>query len=360
MSSSSAESGKSRAKIVISDLHLGEGRRNWDGSINVLEDFTVDSKFVEFIDFFSKAYDELELILNGNFLEMMRCRAVVDSPDIIYETYALDIVRLAISGHPQVFEALRRFMENPGHRLVYVMGNADCGVLWTKVQDELRAAISPRMEFRSHHYRDGGVYVEHGHAYDPFLSIDSERAFAEKDSLSVLQLPWGAFFSAHFIQPLRALRPQFYRVRPMGNYMVWAFLFETLFFVRIVTRFFRVIWKALRLKSYPGRRWWTLFGILLNRADPDALEERAEILLTEEGLQKVIFGHTRLAGYRQFSSGKEYFNSGTWTRNLSLDLRSLGAFHRLTYVLVEYSVNAEPQAKLMEWFGKYEVIEDYV
>ncbi len=357
---SQTERSRSRAKIVVSDLHLGEGRRNWDGSINVLEDFTVDSKFVEFVDFFSKAYDELELVLNGNFLEMMRCRAAVDSPDIVYETYALDIVRLAIAGHPTVFAALSRFMENERHRLIYILGDSDSGILWTKVQDELRKAISPRMEFRAQAYQDSGVYIEHGHDYDPFFRIDSERAFEEKEGLSLLRLPWGAFFNAHFIQPLRAVRSQFYRVRPMKHYLTWTLLFETRFLFKLIAQFLRMLWKALILRSYPGRNWWTLFGIFSNRADAEALEERAEILLMEEGVQKVVFGHTHLAGYRQFNSGKEYFNSGTWTRNLSLDLRSLGSFHRLTYVLVEYSATSEPQAKLMEWFGKYEVIEDYV
>src|SRR5437764_358433 len=128
-----------RARIVVSDLHLGEGKRNWDGSLNILEDFSVDSRFAEFIHFYSKAYDEVELVLNGNFFEMLRCRAVLDYPDILFETYAVELVRVAMDGHPQVMRALHQFMENPRHSMVYIIGEADAGVHWPRVQEEIQA-----------------------------------------------------------------------------------------------------------------------------------------------------------------------------------------------------------------------------
>ena len=352
---------KSRAKLVVSDFHLGEGRRNWDGSLNVLEDFTVDHRFAEFLDFYSKAYDEVELILNGNFFEMLRCRAVHDYPDILFETYAVELLRVALDGHPKVEEALKRFMTNTSHSLVYILGEADVGMLWPRVQEEFRARISDRVQFYPSYYLKHGVYVEHGHQYESMYALDVGDPFKSVDGVSVLKLPWGAFFNAHFIQPLRKLRPQFYRVRPMRNYLVWSFLFETRFLIRVVFQFLKMLVSASSRKMYPGNSLLTVFKIFRQAADSETLEDYAEVLLSSDTTHKVVFGHSHIPNYRQFENGKEYFNSGTWTRNLSLDLRSLGAFHRLTYVLIEFaSENQEPRAKLMEWHGKYEVIEDYL
>jgi UDP-2,3-diacylglucosamine pyrophosphatase LpxH len=351
---------KTKVKILVSDLHLGEGRRNWDGSLNFLEDFTVDHRFVEFIDYYSKAYDEVELILVGNTFEMLRCHALQDDPDVLFETYALELIRLELDGHPMFVEALREFMKNPHHKISYLMGEADAGVLWPKVQEELKERISARMEFFNNDYFFDGVYVQHGHQYDSMYSMNTADAFKEVNGLPVLKLPWGAFFNAHFIQPLRRLRPQFYRVRPMRLYLVWALFFETRFFFRIMAQFLRMLISASAKRKYPGSSFRDIFKLFSQAADSEALERYAEVLLTSDDFQKVIFGHSHIPNYRQFRNGKEYFNCGSWTKNLSLDVRSLGASHRLTYVLLEY--RAEPlmiQAKLMEWRGKHQVVEDY-
>ncbi|MBN8555286.1 MAG: hypothetical protein J0L93_07575 [Deltaproteobacteria bacterium] len=352
---------KSKARIVVSDLHLGEGRRNWDGSLNVLEDFLVDRRFAEFLDFYSRAYDEVEIVLNGNFFEMLRCRAVIDYPDIVFETYAVEMIRVAMEGHVEVVDALKRFMENPAHSIVYIIGEADVGVFWPKVQQELREKISDRIKFYDSFYFESGIHIEHGHQYEAMHAIDVKEPFKDAEMLRVLKLPWGAFFNAHFIQPLRKIRPQFYRVRPMQNYLMWALIFETRFLFKVIMQFIRMLFSARSRSLYPGNSWVTVFRIFSQAADTEALEEYAEILLSSDSVKKVIFGHSHIPNYRQFENGKEYFNAGTWTRNLSLDLRSLGAFHRLTYILIEFrGEGADPQAKLMEWYGRHEVIEDYV
>lgn len=357
----SSSSSKTRAKIVVGDLHLGEGKRNWDGSFNILEDFTVDHRFVELLDHYSKAYDCVELVLNGNFFEMLRSRAVADYPDIVFETYAQELVRVAMDGHPEVIAALRRFMQTPENTLIYILGEADVGVLWPKVQEEIRNRISHRIQFFSDYYLESGIYIQHGHQFESMYVLDKDAPFKEVDGLKVLKLPWGAFFNAHFIQPLRRIRPQFYRVRPMRNYLMWAFLFETRFLMRVVAQFVKMLFSAGSRRLYPGSSLFTIFKIFSQGVDSQDLEEQAETLMLSDTIQKVIFGHTHIPNYRQFDTGKEFFNTGTWTKNLSLDLRSLGSFHRLTYVLVEYrGEGKEPQTKLMEWQGKYEIVEDYL
>jgi len=359
MSEGTLSSSKTRARIVVSDLHLGEGRRNWNGSLNVLEDFTVDQRFVEFVEYYSKAYEQVELVLNGNFFEMLRCRAVVDYPDVLFETYAVELVRVQMDGHVHVIDALRRFMENPDHRLIYIIGEADVGVFWPKVQDEMRSRISQRIEFFPASFLADGIYIEHGHQLESMYRIDIVEPFKQVDGLGVLSLPWGAFFNAHFVQPLRKIRPQFYRVRPMKNYLLWSLLFETRFFMKVVFQFIQMLLSASSRRLYPGNSLGTIFSIFSQSADTESLEEQAELLTNNEEIQKVILGHSHIPNYRLFRNGKEYFNSGTWTKNLSLDLRTLGSFHKLTYVLLEFR-GLDVRGKLMEWKGRHEVVEDFI
>lgn len=347
---------KTKALLVVSDFFIGEGRRHWDGTINLLEDFTVDQRFVEFLAYYAQAYDEVELVLAGNFFEMLRCRAVPDYPDVLYETYAVEMLRTAMDGHPRVITALRDFMENPSHRVIYLYGESDVGMLWPRAQKELRERISERIVFAGNDYLRDGVFVQHGHQYDVKFEIDIKDPFREVDGVKVLKLPWGAFLHANFVHPLRRFRPQFYRARPMRTYLIWAFLFEARFFVRIIMQFVRMFLKAS--SRYPGNSWRDFYKLFSQSVDSEDLEGYAELVLGSDTIQKVIFGHAQAPNYRLFQNGKEYFNVGTWTRNLSLDMRSLGAFQKLTYTLVEF--RDEPQAKLMQWKGRHQAVEDFI
>ena len=66
---------KRKIKLVVSDLHLGKGIRLEDGSLNLLEDFTHDRQFIDFIEYYStgKYRDyEVELIFNGDFFNLLQ------------------------------------------------------------------------------------------------------------------------------------------------------------------------------------------------------------------------------------------------------------------------------------------------
>ena len=68
---------KSPDKIIlcISDLHLGAGSFLM-GKRNNLEDFHYDKELVEFLDFYSSgkySKTNVELIINGDFLDFSLC-----------------------------------------------------------------------------------------------------------------------------------------------------------------------------------------------------------------------------------------------------------------------------------------------
>src|SRR4051812_11467412 len=102
-------------KIVISDCHLGTGAVFSDGGINPLEDFRKDDKFVEFLDYYTREYESVELIINGDFFDMLQARTTIsDTPYEIVESIAVYKIRRILRGHPKVIEAMKKFLTD-GH-----------------------------------------------------------------------------------------------------------------------------------------------------------------------------------------------------------------------------------------------------
>lgn len=96
--------------------------------------------------------------------------------------------------HPDVFDSLRAFVA-AGNAVTFVLGNHDLEMHWSGVQEAFRDRVAgkgadarARIEFEPWFFhREGFVYVEHGHQYDPFCAIpyvlapisprDHERVF---------------------------------------------------------------------------------------------------------------------------------------------------------------------------------------
>ena len=172
-----------KAKFVLSDLYIGAGYANEGG--NNLEEFVVDAEFVHFLSDIKaesqRTRTEVELIINGNLFEFLGVPAVDHYiPTEIYpkEMYldsseAASVKRLRIiqQGHPQVFEALSKFMqaEAPQRRITIVKGNHDVNLFWPTVKHYLRKALGASgpqaslLLFAEDFISREKIYVEHGH-----------------------------------------------------------------------------------------------------------------------------------------------------------------------------------------------------
>lgn len=111
-----------------------------------------------------------------------------------------------------------------------------------------------------------------------------------------------------------------------------------------------------------SRRHWPIkriVQVLLESAIFPDLSESARKVLGDDRVHTVVFGHTHVYQYRQWSENKEYFNTGTWTELTSLDIVSLGKITKLTYVLIEYPEDGgRPRGRLKEWKGYHRIEED--
>ncbi len=355
-------------KIVVSDLHLGRGRVLPDGSVNILEDFLADRHFAEFLDHYSsgKYYDaEVELILNGDILNLIQVDYRGYFSPILTESISAEKLRGVIKGHKIFFDALKRFAQVPHHKIVYVVGNHDVDMIWPECKKLFAEAAESPVVFRDFIYVSDGVHVEHGHQYETVNRLDPKKIFITKGLKEpIINLPWGSHFVINYVIPVKIQQPSIDKVRPIRGFVRWMIFnnfrwaFKNIIRIGIYfigTRFSKSIYRTSNLV--------TTFRILkeLSRY-PSLVAASRKILQDNPDVYTVIMGHTHTPKYRQFEDGRDYINAGTWTEVTSLELDSLGNSTKYSYVLVDYTKShARPHAYLREWRGRWhEDVDIYV
>jgi UDP-2,3-diacylglucosamine pyrophosphatase LpxH len=149
-------------RIVVSDLHLGGGDR--------LDDFTLDTEFISFLDTYVNIGEPTELILAGDTLELLQIR-LPDIPDDEWSDRAAGLrVNGVLQAHPGVFVALERFAHNPDNQVTVLIGNHDFELHYPAAKARFKAALGltdddPRVRFGLS-YHGGGIYLVHGNQYD--------------------------------------------------------------------------------------------------------------------------------------------------------------------------------------------------
>jgi len=358
MSATSATKSVSKIKLVVSDFHLGAGHRNRDGSINILEDFFHDREFIEFLQYFSSGvYEnaEVELILNGDFFNLLMIDYEEIDPDVITELNALRRMKIIMEGHRATMNALRYFQSLSKKNITFVMGNHDPGILFPSVQELIRSFTGEATRFFLVAYEFDGVYVEHGNQYESSNSFDRNQYFlTEGLPEPVLNQPWGTLFLVQVVNKIKRRKPHFDKVLPFGTYLKWLLLYDFRFGMSVIGKIVSFFFKS-RFRTDPRRKTSLrqTFKILLEApVFPDLDESAEQILETRDDIRTVIFGHNHRPTFRQFGSGKEYINTGTWNEMTHLDVDRLGSRLVCSFALIEYGVGLSPQASLKVWKGK--------
>jgi UDP-2,3-diacylglucosamine pyrophosphatase LpxH len=353
-----------KIKLVVSDFHLGKGHILPDGSINIFEDFYYDEKFNEYLEYYStgeRADWEVELIINGDFLNLIQTDYKGHHTNVITENIDLYKVRSIVDGHKSLFEALKKFANLPNKRITYIVGNHDQGMLWQKTRDHLDETCQTRINFKNIVYFFDGVHIEHGHQHEASNRLDPKKFFLKKDLPEpILNLPWASYFFIDFVLKIKQQMPHVDKVRPFNALIRWGLFNEFTFTVKTA---FKLLWQFLfygfgRKSRKPFSLRNSLQIVKESAVYPD-LEVAARKILVDERVHTVIFGHTHVYLYRQWGKDKEYINTGTWTEVTSLDIANLGKITKLTYVLIEYpEEGGRPRARLKEWRGHFRVEND--
>ncbi len=357
-------------KVVVSDFHLSEGKMLPDGTTNPLEEFHFDEKFKEFLHYYSSGEyvnHDVELIINGDFLNFIQTNYKGHHLTAITESISLFKLEVIVKGHPEVFQAMSHFASRPNHRITYIVGNHDQGMLWAKTREYLNDVLGTEVNYKNMVYYFDGVHIEHGHMYEAANRFDPKKFFLKKNLPEpILNLPFGSHFFIDYVMKLKQQNPHIDKVRPFYNFLRWGLFFDTWFLLKALSKLF---WYFLQAAIYKdSRKAWSikqLFKIFIEGAIFPDLSSAARKILNDERVHTVVFGHSHVYQYRKWGTNKEYFNTGTWTEVTSLDTSSLGKITKLTYVLIEYIEPEDgsaprPRGRLKEWHGYHRIEEDVV
>ncbi len=231
-----------REIVVISDLHIAAGLdANWRYAGT--ENFFNDDAFARFIDHLLATPTETGriLVINGDFIDFIRIVRLPDSDDD-FEAWNDRLAELGqpqtpemlrtsivpkerryglrthdyksvwrlwrvIEGHPELFAALARWLDDERNRLVILKGNHDLEWLWLLVRNGLRLELArmiaddraqrskeeageaededigeilqtrifPHLHFIDDAVALDRVYIEHGHRYDRLTNVVGNR-----------------------------------------------------------------------------------------------------------------------------------------------------------------------------------------
>ncbi|MGE3974430.1 MAG: metallophosphoesterase [Bdellovibrionales bacterium] len=353
-----------KIKLVVSDLHVGRGRVLDSGVVNSLEEFYYDEQLNEFLNYYTSGEftgAEVELIVNGDILNFLQVDYKGHHLTVITESISVALLESIVKGHPKFFAALQKFAQNPNHKITYVIGNHDQCMMWPECQRLFNDAVNTQVTYKNIVYYFDGVHIEHGHMYEAANRIDPRKFFLKKNLPEpILNLPFGSHFFVDLVLKIKEARPYVDKVRPFHAYVKWGLINDTFFTLKTIFLLMHFFIKTAFARN--PRHSWSLTRIaqiLKESAVFPDLETAAERILEDERVHTVIFGHTHVYMYRQFSPQKEYFNTGTWTELTSLDITSLGKITKLTYVYMEYPEGEQrPRSRLKEWRGYHRVEND--
>lgn len=361
---SSTPSGKRRLKLVVSDLHLGKGRVLESGGINSFEEFFYSDKLCEFLHYYtSAAFDdvEIELIINGDFLNFLQVDYKGHFLTVLTEGVCLEILKSIVVGHRKVFQAMGEFARKNGNTVTYIVGNHDQAMLWPACREHLNEAVGVPLRYKNIVYYFDGVHIEHGHMQEAANRMDPRRFFLKKELAEpILNLPFGSHFFVEFVLKIKHQYPFVDKVRPFSKMARWALFNETMMTIKTVFQLIGYLLRAVFVRD-PRKQigFKRLMKIVFESAIFPDLTESAHKILQDERVHTVIFGHSHVYTYRQWEKDKEYFNTGTWTEVTSLDVVSLGKITKLTYVYLEYPQDGgRPRGRLKEWRGYHRIEED--
>jgi len=320
--------------IIISDLHLGAGVM-FNGSRNYLEDFHSDKELVDFLQYYSRGgylNSAVELIINGDFVDLLAVPFVPFFDDEYWsEEAAIAKLKLIVNAHLEVFKALDEFLSTKEKSIQYILGNHDGELCFPSLQEYLLNQFSeknrPRFIIRTNEDAGyspyPGIVLMHGHEYEVAHNFKAAKAIHETaEGKKYFVPPWGSYYVTRVINKFKEERDYINAVRPIKKFLIYGFIYDTLFTVRFLfaTCFYFLMVRFLYFFRKGGR---DIKKVFMDAAQELELFQDYEEL-TQEYFTKnpqtiaLIVGHTHDPIIRTNSTGNTFINTGTWTKMYNL------------------------------------------
>jgi UDP-2,3-diacylglucosamine pyrophosphatase LpxH len=270
-----------------------------------------------------------------------------------------------IKGHPSVMAALRDFASKPGKKITYLIGNHDADLFFPRVRETIIRAWDPEGNFPSEkvtliadtdHVKWGSVEVHHGNQFEAVHVLNFEKPLLESfNEKPVLNIPWGSFYVLKIVNRLKIEREYLDKVRPVRAFVIIGLLTDPWFTIRyaFLTAFYFL--KTRFVYSSKRRATLKVTAKIMKEQTSQFLldlEREARMVLDEHpDVKTVIFGHTHKPVNKVWPDGKQYINTGTWTKMINLDWRSLGTQYALTFAFIKIA-DGKSQCELRQWQGE--------
>ena len=275
--------------LVASDLHMGEGRDPVTGNYARSESFFAGEAFARWLAFHgADAARGALLILNGDTFDFLRivrvpvtdddyrawCRRLSERPEraapgsvdrhervfgLRTDDYkAVWKLHVMFTGHPDVFDALARWLR-AGGRVLLIKGNHDLELHWAEVLRALRAelgarvrrlggdpAVTERMVVARDSFVLENLYLEHGHRYEALTQVVGPAELPHRPGQ--LTLPLGSFINRYLINGIESADPLLDNVRPVMQSLLALIR-------RHPGRVWTLYWRAWRFVGRAFRVW---------------------------------------------------------------------------------------------------------
>ena len=201
-----------REIIVLGDIEMGGG--------TLTDDFVADESLARLIKLYSRKAHPVELILNGDTFDFLKCPYIDADGRRSYPRYItaqvslkkLQDIHLA---HRRVFEALQFFLKNEKNKVTFIIGNHDHDLFFKEVQKELKKMITAKKNVSfGLYYRNYGLYAEHGQQYDFLNKINKNKPFITYRRQKILNIPWVALGIISNFLTLKEEHPFLERIFP--------------------------------------------------------------------------------------------------------------------------------------------------
>jgi UDP-2,3-diacylglucosamine pyrophosphatase LpxH len=358
--------------LVISDLHLGAGM-SVNNRKNFLEDFHYDKELIEFIEYHVSGYfleQEVELVINGDFFDLLAVPFVSYFDDEYWsEEAALEKLKMIVSAHSGVIDALKFFLKFPNNRLIYIIGNHDAEL----ILPELQTYIYELFDQMDHHKLKilsneaepyspvEGVVLKHGHEFELAHHFSSQSLITDIDGKKYFLPPWGSYYVTRVINKFKEERDYINAVRPVNKFIINGIIYDSLYTLRFIfSNFYYFFMVRFMLIFKKNNKWSKVFELIKNEIELfrnyETLTEEA--ILNNPNLHALIVGHTHDPIFREYDDGSIFINTGTWTKMYNLDFGKNYYGARLTFAKVTVKENKidnsfeHLEITLNEWKGR--------
>jgi hypothetical protein len=288
--------------LVFSDVHLGSDLN--DAGPHVPRSAAVDRDLARMIAHYrmtKPVADRWRIVIAGDFIDFVGM-SIDPRPDEPIETEltaeerrngvgsAEDHARLKLrrvaQRHAEVFDELGKMVRD-GHALTVLHGNHDIELHWDALKQDFRELVAraaacdteeeraralERIDFEPwFFYREGVVYIEHGHQYDPFCSTAFILAPVSPRDPRRVERGYSETLLRAIVRRTPGLKEHGHEDRGLGSYVGWAFTLGLRGMIGLWTRFFVTVFELTRSQ----RAYLTETARVMRREHDRRIAERA-------------------------------------------------------------------------------------